>query len=676
MGINNPTGAIASGDLWKKFGKAVLLLIISAVALFIFVRTAWMCDDAYITLRTVDNFVNGYGLTWNTTERVQSYTHPLWMMVLSIFYATTHDAYFMPIILSMMLSLSAILLLGVKPISENSLNFLLAATVLLFSKAFIDYATSGLENPLSYLLSAAFLAVYFSSMEIKQKVFVSTLVASLIALNRLDLLLIVFPPLVYLYIKLARSERRWILCLAKALLVGFLPLIAWTIFSLVYYGFPFPNTYYAKIHTGIPLPLLIQQGIHYFLASAVFDPITMIFIAVAIVFAFISRRWDRITVSIGLILYGLYLIRIGGDFMLGRFFAVPLVFSVALIANTKQPRFSAIALLAAALVVGLTASDPTLFSDEKICFRNDGSHKRHDEMVDSTGVCNERVFYYRTNGLLINIMKSDWAEGLAHALGNRGFSPPRRYGRINAYPVAIAGFRGFQQGPHVHAVDIHALSDPLLARLPVQSMSWHIGHFRRKIPQGYMASLETGENRIENRYLAEYYERIRLITRGDLFSPERLVAIWEINTGACDHLIEKYLNNASLNEVGKTAPDGANVEHPLTRIITDEGLKIEFERRFRKTRINIGLDGNDEYRLDYLLDGDVIATQTIKPSGDESGIVVRNIDIPDDAIYFGFVCLKIIPEDGDGRYFIGGLTFHRDEDIVKQVRKSKKEKPD
>ncbi len=44
-----------------------------------------MSDDAYITLRTVDNFINGYGLTWNISERVQAYTHPLWMFLLSIY---------------------------------------------------------------------------------------------------------------------------------------------------------------------------------------------------------------------------------------------------------------------------------------------------------------------------------------------------------------------------------------------------------------------------------------------------------------------------------------------------------------------------------------------------------------------------------------------------------------
>src|ERR1041384_4453120 len=58
-----------------------------AVHLVLVLRTAWVTDDAFITLRTVDNWVNGYGLRWNADERGQAYTHPLWMFALSAAYA-------------------------------------------------------------------------------------------------------------------------------------------------------------------------------------------------------------------------------------------------------------------------------------------------------------------------------------------------------------------------------------------------------------------------------------------------------------------------------------------------------------------------------------------------------------------------------------------------------------
>ena len=38
------------------------------------------------------------------------------------------------------------------------------------------------------------------------------------------------------------------------------PVGAWLLFATVYYGFPLPNTYYAKVATGIPSALLYRQG--------------------------------------------------------------------------------------------------------------------------------------------------------------------------------------------------------------------------------------------------------------------------------------------------------------------------------------------------------------------------------------------------------------------------------
>ena len=64
----------------QKITKYIMYFLL-ALFTYVFIVNAWVGDDAYITFRTVDNFVNGYGLTWNTSERVQAYTHPLWMFL-------------------------------------------------------------------------------------------------------------------------------------------------------------------------------------------------------------------------------------------------------------------------------------------------------------------------------------------------------------------------------------------------------------------------------------------------------------------------------------------------------------------------------------------------------------------------------------------------------------------
>jgi hypothetical protein len=55
----------------------ILQIILMGIFAIVLIRTAWICDDAYITFRTIDNFINGYGLRWNIAERVQTYTNPL-----------------------------------------------------------------------------------------------------------------------------------------------------------------------------------------------------------------------------------------------------------------------------------------------------------------------------------------------------------------------------------------------------------------------------------------------------------------------------------------------------------------------------------------------------------------------------------------------------------------------
>jgi len=46
-------------------------------------------------------------------------------------------------------------------------------------------------------------------------------------------------------------------------------------------------------------------------------------------------------------------------------------------------------------------------------------------------------------------------------------------------------------------------------------------------------------------YLREYYDKLSLVTKGILFGFNRLVEIWNLNTGKYDYLVEAY-NNRSL----------------------------------------------------------------------------------------------------------------------------------
>jgi len=480
------------------------------------VRASWLCDDAYITFRTVDNLVSGYGPRWNTAERVQAFTHPLWMLLLAAVYAFTHEVFVTAQVLSLVITLATAVLI-VLFLAESPSAAVAALAALAFSKAFVEYSTSGLENPLTHLLLAAFLAVFFSNRPDARKVLPLSLLAGLAALTRMDTLLLYLPALVYLTVK----TRSWRGCLAAA--CGLLPFVAWEAFSLAYYGFPFPNTAYAKLNTGIADPELVRQGWHYLENSWRRDPLTTGTMAAGILAALLRGSGPAVASAFGVVLYVIYVIRIGGDFMTGRFFTPAFVCGAALVTGWTEaerarigalaraglgrlldsaPRWAWAPVVAAIAWVGLGMPDwsgrdaaspakaamkeawaapvPTIYADSRT-IRGLAGFK------DTHGIGNERQFYFSEAGLLRYRRNLDLPT-------NRFAHEGKRY-RLEGKPVVrthgSVGFRGYFAGPKAHIIDYYALADPLLARLPAcYSPNWRIGHFTRTIPPGYV---ETGQ---------------------------------------------------------------------------------------------------------------------------------------------------------------------------------------
>ncbi len=53
-------------------GERLCLFGAMGVLVYAIVTNAWVADDAYISFRTLDNFVSVHGLTWNQVDLVQS----------------------------------------------------------------------------------------------------------------------------------------------------------------------------------------------------------------------------------------------------------------------------------------------------------------------------------------------------------------------------------------------------------------------------------------------------------------------------------------------------------------------------------------------------------------------------------------------------------------------------
>ena len=487
-------------------------LLLACLLLFaaVVIARAWLSDDAYITFRVADNAVAGRGLTWNPDERVQAYTHPLWLFLLIAGRAATGELFYTTTLLGIGLSVAAVGLLAFRlPVRPTTAA--LGVLILAGSRAFVDYATSGLENPLTHLLLALFLLVYLTRPAGNRQLLTLSFLAALVALNRTDALLLVLPAL---GLALWRG-RSWAAVAAAAL--GFLPFLLWTAFSLVYYGFPFPNTAYAKLSTGIATADLARQGAAWLANSLRWDPITLTTIAAALALAVASRRaTDGRAVAAGIALYLLYIVRIGGDFMSGRFLTAPLFVAVAVVMmlldgrlRTRRRQLAAAGVVVALALAGYLpvwlAGNPT------------GDNARRDG-----DIADERAYYWPNTGLLNPArIPHPWA---TQGLELRAQGPAViEHGNV--------GFLGYFAGPDVHIVDRNGLTDPLLARLPVRDPAdWRIGHFRRDVPDGYIDTLRGGRNVIADPAIAAYYDTLATITRGPLWSAERGRAIWRVNT--------------------------------------------------------------------------------------------------------------------------------------------------
>ncbi|HOI44639.1 MAG TPA: hypothetical protein PLX50_03395 [Candidatus Aminicenantes bacterium] len=493
---------------------AILIFVLFAVIL---VRTAWICDDAYITFRTVDNFVHGRGLTWNIDERVQVYTHPLWLFLVSSVYFLTREIYFSVTALSFFITLAAAGIMAWRA-SSGPRSAAMALLLGSSSKAFVDYSTSGLENPLTHLLLVSFVLVFLRGEFSSRRLFHLSFLAGLAACCRPDTILMYLPALVFAVIK-SRDRKR-----ARSVLLGFLPFILWETFSMIYYGFPFPNTAYAKLGTGISTPELVRQGGFYLLNSLRTDPLTLAALAAGTAWACFRRNRRLLPIAFGAWVYLAYVVRIGGDFMSGRFLTGPFFLAVLLLSQVGWRRAAVFG--SSFLIVAVAASLLPLAP-----IRSGPGYNR--ELLDRHGIADERGFYFPYSGLL-----ASGRMGRAPVIEKEAGLKARAAGGVEV-KYAI-GFFGFFAGPGVHIIDPYGISDPLIARLPaVHNPRWRIGHFVRFIPRGYVRTLRHKEILLDDRNLGEYYRRLNLIVRGKLFSLPRLREIYYLNTGRCNGLIDR-----------------------------------------------------------------------------------------------------------------------------------------
>ncbi len=633
-----------------KFNKYLIFLIVYFFFSILFLRTAWLCDDAYISFRTVDNAVNGYGLRWNVNERVQAYTHPLWMFLHIPFYAITKEMFLTGIFISFGVSLLTIILL-LTGIAQNLPQVLIATSILGFSRAYIDFSSSGLENPMSHLLLVIFMIVFLQQKFTIKRLLLLSFIASLATLNRQDCVLLYIPALVYVWWKVDNRKIGFIyLCL------GFIPLVLWEIFSVIYYGFPFPNTAYAKLGTGLWKIDLIKQGLWYYAFSWKRDFITLLVLFLSFTIPFYQKQKEIWACVLGIFLYCLYVIWIGGDFMGGRFFTVPL-----LLATIVVIRYSGLDKVKKGIPAACVFLFSSLLQPNIPVLTNASFGKDLSEFKDSHGIGDERMFYFQVASL------AHWESG--KPMPCNGFAEQgRQYRKMNK-PVTkehgSVGYRGFFAGPIAHIIDYNALTDPLLARMPaVYRPDWRIGHFWRYTPEGYLDSAGgdgNKPNKIKDKGVAEFYEHLKSVTRGPIWSFDRWKNIIAMNLGMYNHLIDKdryqfpKLTKMSFQDLQNkvSADESAKITVPKYAI------EIQFNENKKNKSFSIELDSYDTFIILFFNGTDWIGRRWIEPTRNTMEPFTKyNIQVPLLVRQKGYTSIRIFTYPGDDDSLMKGILFH------------------
>ncbi len=524
-------------DLTSDLGRSRFLTFLFFVVLVLLL--GWQSDDSFHGYVMIKHLLEGNGFVYNIGERVCSTTSPLYTLSCAIPYAVTREIFFTTLILDVVYSAAAYYIFAYQ-ICRTREQVITGFFAFIGSKAFMSYTTSGLENSMLFLFMGLLLWQYLKRDFFDAKhLFLLALTFSGIALTRMDNVLLFIPVMIYIFL-FKRENTGFLRCICIGIL-GLIPFFIWEIFSFLYFGSFVPNTAYVKIGTGITFMDYAKHGILYFWFTFLNDAVVLVVPLAFIFMTVILRKIKYLLISLGIVLYGLYLLSIGGDFMMGRHFTGMLyisVLSVTMMFNREKDYFDTIRRMRTTfsiLVIGLMCWSFT--------FGNSiGSQYLFGHMYASS-ISDEREYYFDTTGFYNNIRsliktgKTCWRE----TWNDESPDLLREYGFRGDILDNAAGILVFKNSD-LYLNDTYCLGDPLMSRLPaVYQESWRAGHLRRVCPEGYRDSVYEDVNLIEDQDLHVYYDKIRLITRGDIWSLERIRTAFEMIFGKYDVLIENYI---------------------------------------------------------------------------------------------------------------------------------------
>jgi hypothetical protein len=301
--------------------SAVALLAIAVLAAGLFFHARfydYVVDDAYISFRYAQNLVAGEGLVFNPGERVEGYTNFLWVMLIALGTKLGIDPVGLAKTLGFGFAVLTMLLVYSyygRIYQRRSFERLLPAALIASSPPFAVWALGSLETTMFAFLVTGALLTHIDSGERGRVPLASSVLIGLAALTRPEGM--VFAAILFtdLLIKpgLRRRAALWLIPIALI----YVPYFAW---RYTYYGWLFPNTFYAKTGGGWNQFL---RGLAY-VRDFLFWPGGVVTL-LAIVPAVLRRSRKTVLPLLTCLIWSCYVMVIGGDGLAMYRFLVPVL---------------------------------------------------------------------------------------------------------------------------------------------------------------------------------------------------------------------------------------------------------------------------------------------------------------------------------------------------------------
>ena len=259
------------------------------------IQTKFIQDDAYTSLRYVKNIFEGNGLVFNAGERVEGYTNFLWVILLSLtqkLYLVLSNVIALDLSLDtltqfysiffgiLVLILTYFLSSALHKKNENEETFLEKVTgsllklapvfLLAYSTPLIYWSVSGMETSLFVSLFLLALIYYLKGSDDKIN-FAFIIISILNSLLRPEgiivFVLFFIHKIIFKYFENRRMgiQNKFSILFSRIkqieLLIYLTPLILYLILKWIYYGYPLPNTFYAKTEFSLQF---LKRGYNYF----------------------------------------------------------------------------------------------------------------------------------------------------------------------------------------------------------------------------------------------------------------------------------------------------------------------------------------------------------------------------------------------------------------------------